>query len=799
MKRGIVAMLGLALVIATAAFGLFAGGSASANHAADPDEITISTVGSPVAAVGGNVTVALAVTTSTAPHKAIQWELAYGFNLTHVSSVYNCTNPGGINYPNESDTAPVESVLIPATVKNLGGGSNCASLNAGFMGAAMTGTFVTVTLSCDAAGQTFISMRPAGELANPANDPNFGTTLIDAGSLNIPTTLENQAPIPGFGSQAAVGVACVTAVDLSISKAGPAAAAEGDAGVYTLTVNNPTAVNQTANISDAMPAGVTATAASAGCTTGATVTCNGYTLVPGANIITINVTFDTCGNKSNSATVTLVDPAPPSVVDPNPANNTSNTVVTNVDCANLTITKFANINGAGPNNAPNQVGVQGQSVVYTYNVCNDAGGTTANGVTVTDVPNGPVGPAQNILSGTCTTFTSASILLASLGLLCNTATADGTNTNPSATSNQICINVVPSLTGIAKDLDPNTDGPQATGNLWICKGTNFPDDFAGPDSDLPASQANCNQLSIAELVSFTADIDTCNDNDDGENDGSCAGVNSASEQLCGNGIDDDADGTVDDGCGINPPVGPTVCQIAAENFIPGQSVVDCEGDEVAEGLGAWELQVKYDHKLFAQPVLNCGAYLGSTGRAVQPQVSVITENWSLFGCVTKDPTPGAPDGNPNGPNPPAGTVGTLVVTIQPDLFQRIRPTKDNGVVTDLLDENCEIADIYGMPFAGSVQGGLTPDCGDATITIRMLEGDVDLDCNVTLLDDQAMAYRYGSFFGNLLYNRFFDLEPNIAPDFDIDIKDLQTVFGRNGSTCDAPIPDQGPQDQTPDP
>jgi hypothetical protein len=139
------------------------------------------------------------------------------------------------------------------------------------------------------------------------------------------------------------------------------------------------------------------------------------------------------------------------------------------------------------------------------------------------------------------------------------------------------------------------------------------------------------------------------------------------------------------------------------------------------------------------------------------------------------------------------------LTIQPDLFQRIRPTKDNGVVTDLLDENCEIADIFGMPFEGSVQGGLTPDCGDATVTIRMLEGDVDLNCEVDVADDQAMAFRYGSFFGNLLYNKFFDLEPNIAPDFDIDIKDLQTVFGRNGSTCDAPIPDQDPNPQIPDP
>ncbi|HXF51246.1 MAG TPA: hypothetical protein VNM43_06160, partial [Dehalococcoidia bacterium] len=47
---------------------------------------------------------------------------------------------------------------------------------------------------------------------------------------------------------------------------------------------------------------------------------------------------------------------------------------------------------------------------------------------------------------------------------------------------------------------------------------------------------------------------------------------------------------------------------------------------------------------------------------------------------------------------------------------------------------------------------------------------------------------------NLLYDPFFDLEPSLK-DFDIDIKDVQKVFGRNGSTCQAPIP----SNQTPQP
>jgi hypothetical protein len=60
-------------------------------------------------------------------------------------------------------------------------------------------------------------------------------------------------------------------------------------------------------------------------------------------------------------------------------------------------------------------------------------------------------------------------------------------------------------------------------------------------------------------------------------------------------------------------------------------------------------------------------------------------------------------------------------------------------------------------------------------------------------DDQGIAFRYGSAFGNLLYDPWFDLEPSLK-DFDVDIKDLQKVFGRNGSTCENPIPPQDAQE-----
>jgi hypothetical protein len=217
-----------------------------------------------------------------------------------------------------------------------------------------------------------------------------------------------------------------------------------------------------------------------------------------------------------------------------------------------------------------------------------------------------------------------------------------------------------------------------------------------------------------------------------------------------------------------------------------------------ECVGAWEHQVRYDHKIIRfvndlnPDTLWWGgdtwtSWLESTGRIANCTISVLTEDWILEGCVTKD--------NPAVAGMQVGPCGEGIIermTIVPqymDLVYRglFRPTKDNGVVTDIVDDNCEITDIYGEPMADTLPGQLTPVCGDLTITVRMLEGDTDLDCDVDVIDDAALALRYGSSWGLQLYDQWFDLEPKYA-DQDIDIKDLQFVFGRNYSTCQDPIP-----------
>jgi hypothetical protein len=221
-----------------------------------------------------------------------------------------------------------------------------------------------------------------------------------------------------------------------------------------------------------------------------------------------------------------------------------------------------------------------------------------------------------------------------------------------------------------------------------------------------------------------------------------------------------------------------------------------DADLIPECLGAWEHQVRYDHKIIRfvndlNPKTlgvppNQFSWLESTGRIANCTISVLAENWILEGCVTTD------NGGliQNGPCGDGIIEKMLIIPQTNDLIYRgvFRPTKDNGVITNIVDDNCEITDIYAEPMADTLPGGLTPICGDLTITVRMLEGDIDLDCDVDVIDDAALAMRYGASWGLYLYDQWYDLEPKYA-DQDIDIKDLQFVFGRNYSTCQAPIPD----------
>jgi hypothetical protein len=239
-------------------------------------------------------------------------------------------------------------------------------------------------------------------------------------------------------------------------------------------------------------------------------------------------------------------------------------------------------------------------------------------------------------------------------------------------------------------------------------------------------------------------------------------------------------------CEDNQSTPEVECDGPGEGEVVIQEIVD----GVIEPLGAWETQIKFDHKVFSVQVDPNEALFTDNGRTPNCSVQVVTENWILFGCVSSGP-PGAgytsAGGIPVGP----AVLATITLTPNEDLVARLHPGNDNGVVRLVLDENCEVADTLGHPQPGSVNGGLAPVCADASITVRILEGDLNLDCKVDVLDEQEIAGRYGTFFGNIFYDPWYDLEPALK-DFDIDIKDLQKVFGRDGSTCQDPSPAQTP-------
>jgi hypothetical protein len=262
-------------------------------------------------------------------------------------------------------------------------------------------------------------------------------------------------------------------------------------------------------------------------------------------------------------------------------------------------------------------------------------------------------------------------------------------------------------------------------------------------------------------------------------------------------------------CTTGPCAGPGEGDLRVVERALNVTTGDQNGDTVPDGLGAYEFSVEYDN-LVIQSVNPCDIVFGPTGAgsargpvdevntsAVNPDctpdpnssangtcsMSVILENVIHFGCVTTGQSPAGPTGNFD--------LASLDLIPHPDLTNDLFPGNDNGVVTVIKDNGCELVDVFGHPVTGSVNGGLTPVCGDLAVTVRMLEGDLNLDCQVNVQDEALIAYRYGSTFGSTLYSKWYDLEPNLH-DLDIDIKDLQKVFGRDGSNCQQPLPPQPP-------
>jgi hypothetical protein len=135
-------------------------------------------------------------------------------------------------------------------------------------------------------------------------------------------------------------------------------------------------------------------------------------------------------------------------------------------------------------------------------------------------------------------------------------------------------------------------------------------------------------------------------------------------------------------------------------------------------------------------------------------------------------------------------LADISVQPRPIVYSENKPNQGNHAVTELNVTNCELTNDQSADIPVS-------SCVGAAITFRYLEGDVEPDCVVDALDAQNVAFRWGVSVGSSLYKDFVNLEPaGEQADSDIDLADLQFVFGRFGSTCDRPHPPQPPLNAT---
>jgi hypothetical protein len=205
-----------------------------------------------------------------------------------------------------------------------------------------------------------------------------------------------------------------------------------------------------------------------------------------------------------------------------------------------------------------------------------------------------------------------------------------------------------------------------------------------------------------------------------------------------------------------------------------------EAPGVFSELGAFEFEIHFDDTKVCVNIVAADA-ADDMLCVVEDKDSSQLEGVARIGCVTL-----GKDNFPDTTTPEGRHLADVVVRPQPDVYSQAKPNQDNGVVIQLNNVLCELADLQGHPLP-------VFSCEDADLTIRYLEGDVNPDCAINSLDTQAIAFRWGVEKGSLIYTEFMNLEPSGAQaDNDIDIKDLQFVFGRFGSTCAAPHPPQNP-------
>ena len=222
------------------------------------------------------------------------------------------------------------------------------------------------------------------------------------------------------------------------------------------------------------------------------------------------------------------------------------------------------------------------------------------------------------------------------------------------------------------------------------------------------------------------------------------------------------------------------------------------------GLGTYDFTLNYDDTLFDPPSITDSGLLGSTGRSVLCSTISPLPTAVRQVCTSTEVLPAGPIWTG------AMAVAHVVLHVQ-DVYRSAMLAQSDNAIVSRFDEtrvgvlngchkplNDGATVIPGQPrcdgvlLAGVSFDGSLADASSA-FTLRRLEGDIDENCTVDIVDMQREATRFGFDAGSPIYSLIYDLEPRATgPDGIIDIKDVQFVFGRFGSNCSAPIPLQNP-------
>lgn len=412
----------------------------------------------------------LAVTNSASPNP-----VAVGADITYTQVITN-SGPSACTAGTANEATPANTTFVSVAVVTTGGGTwtcpNAAPV-ACTNPSVPPGSTGTITA---------VYQVNAGTAA--------GTAITD--TVTVATTTKD-TNLNNNSAAATVNVTAAGDADLSVTNSGsPVSVIAGNNITYTQTVtNNGPAAATTPKLVETLPTGTTAvslTGPTGWTCTLATLTCTDGTNLAATTTTTAFTFIVTVNSTTASGPITQTDTVSSTTTDPNSTNNsvTVTSLVTN--SADLSVTNTASPIGV----------VANTDITYTQQV-NNAGPSTATGVTLTEtLPanttavslTGPAGWVCTVATLTCTDTSLAPAAPATFTykVLVATGTAAGTPISETAS-------VTSSIT------DPNLANNTATANDVVALATQA--NLQVTNSATPTSVAAGSNVTYTQVITNT--------------------------------------------------------------------------------------------------------------------------------------------------------------------------------------------------------------------------------------------------------------------------------------------------------